>query len=326
MTRVAGLDDYQRVGPSYGDWSSLPDTEVVFYDDHLTDEDALVERLAEFDVVLAMRERTPFRRSLLARLPRLKLIVTAGLRNASIDMAAARELGITVCGAGNGATGSTAELTWALILGLLRHIPAEDARMRAGGWQHTIGLDLAGRTLGVLGLGRLGTRVAKVGLAFDMQVIAWSANLTAEQAAAVGVTRVEKDELFARSDVLSVHTVLSKRTRGLIGATELAMMKPTAYLVNTSRGPIIDGDALLKALHEGSIAGAALDVYDEEPLPPGHPLLTAPNTILSPHIGFVTDATYRGWYEGMVECIAAFLAGSPVRVLNAPATESGDDR
>jgi phosphoglycerate dehydrogenase-like enzyme len=163
-------------------------------------------------------------------------------------------------------------------------------------------------------------------LAFDMQVIAWSANLTAEQAAAVGVTRVEKDELFARSDVLSVHTVLSERTRGLIGATELAAMKPTAYLVNTSRGPIIDGDALLKALHDGVIAGAALDVYDEEPLPPGHALRTAPNTILSPHIGFVTDATYRGWYEGMVECTAAFLAGSPVRVLNAPVTESGDDR
>jgi phosphoglycerate dehydrogenase-like enzyme len=271
-----------------------------------------------------MRERTPFRESLLTRLPRLKLIVTAGKRNAAIDMDSAREQGIVVAGVGGGPSGSTAELTWALILAVVRHIPAEDARVRAGGWQHTVGTDLAGRTLGVLGLGRLGSQVATVGLAFGMDVIAWSANLTDERAAAVGATRVEKADLFARSDVLSVHTVLSDRTRGLIGAAEFAAMKPTAFLVNTSRGPIVDSDALLKALHDRQIAGAGLDVFDAEPLPAGHPLLQAPNTVLSPHIGFVTETTYRSWYTGMVEAISAFLAGEPVNVLNAP--ESGDTR
>jgi phosphoglycerate dehydrogenase-like enzyme len=284
----------------------------------------VAERLRDFDVVLAMRERTPFRQSLLFRLPQLKLIVTAGMRNASIDMDFARERGILVCGVGGGPAGATAELTWALILAAVRHIPAEDARVRTGGWQHTVGMDLDGKTLGVLGLGRLGSRVARIGLAFGMNVIAWSANLTDAAAADVGVTRVEKGELFARSDVLSVHTVLSGRTTGLVGAAEIATMKSTAYLVNTSRGPIIDLDALLKALHDGTIAGAALDVYEQEPLPAGHPLLTAPNTVLSPHIGYVTESTYRSWYTGMVDAVAAFLAGNPINTLNAP--ETGDNR
>jgi phosphoglycerate dehydrogenase-like enzyme len=323
VTRIAVLDDYQGAASSFADWSSLP-ADVVFFDTHLSNEDDVATRLTDFDVVAVMRERTPFRESLLTRLPRLKLIVTAGKRNAAIDMDSAREQGIVVAGVGGGPSGSTAELTWALILAVVRHIPAEDARVRAGGWQHTVGTDLAGRTLGVLGLGRLGSQVATVGLAFGMDVIAWSANLTDERAAAVGATRVEKADLFARSDVLSVHTVLSDRTRGLIGAAEFAAMKPTAFLVNTSRGPIVDSDALLKALHDRQIAGAGLDVFDAEPLPAGHPLLQAPNTVLSPHIGFVTETTYRSWYTGMVEAISAFLAGEPVNVLNAP--ESGDTR
>src|SRR5882757_7330440 len=313
--RIAVLDDYQQIAASYADWPSL-NADVEFFADHLSTEDDLVERLRDFDIVAAMRERTPFQEPLFARLPRLTLLATAGMRNASIDMAAARRHGVTVCGTEGGASGATAELTWALILALLRHIPQEDAAVRSGGWQHTVGLDLAGSTLGILGLGRLGTRVARVALAFDMNVIAWSANLTPERAAEVGVTRVDKDELFARSDVVSVNTVLSGRTRGLIGAKELALMKPTAYLVNTSRGPIVDQDALLKALHDGSIAGAGLDVFDVEPLPESHPLRTAPRTLLTPHIGYGTGQTYRDWYGQIVEDIAAFQVGAPIRVLN----------
>ncbi|REF35988.1 D-2-hydroxyacid dehydrogenase family protein [Thermasporomyces composti] len=314
-TRVAVLDDYQAVAESYADWGGLPDTEVRFFHDHLDDEDALVDRLVGFDVLVLMRERTPLRRSLLARLPKLRLAVTTGMRNASIDLEAAREYGVVVCGT-QGSAAATTELAWALILSLVRHIPAEDAAIRAGGWQHTVGTDLAGATLGLLGLGRLGRAMVPVARAFGMDVIAWSQNLTDQAAAEAGATRVDKDELFARSDVLSIHLVLSDRTRGLVGARELALMKPTAYLVNTSRGPIVDEQALLTALREGRIAGAGLDVFDREPLPTDHPLRQAPRTVLTPHIGFVTHRTYAQWYVGAVEAIAAFLAGRPINVLN----------
>jgi phosphoglycerate dehydrogenase-like enzyme len=315
VTRVAVLDDYQDVAESLADWASLPDgTEVVFFSYHLTDVDALVERLAEFDVVVLMRERTAFPRSLIARLPRLKLIVTAAMRNVAIDVDAARDHGVVVSGT-EGSGGATLDLTWGLILALLRHLPAEDAALRAGRWQTTLGVDLAGKTLGLLGLGRLGSGVARVGRAFGMEVIAWSEHLTAERAAEVGATRVERDELFSAADILSIHVVLSDRTRGLVGAKELAAMKPTAYLINTSRGPIVDETALIDALHARQIAGAGLDVYDVEPLPMTHPLRSAPHTVLTPHIGFVTRETYRQWYGGAVEDIAAFLSGKPIRVL-----------
>jgi phosphoglycerate dehydrogenase-like enzyme len=315
VTRVAVLDDYQDVAESLADWASLPDgTEVVFFSYHLTDVDVLVERLAEFDVVVLMRERTAFPRSLIARLPRLKLIVTAAMRNVAIDVDAARDHGVVVSGT-EGSGGATLDLTWGLILALLRHLPAEDAALRAGRWQTTLGVDLAGKTLGLLGLGRLGSGVARVGRAFGMEVIAWSEHLTAERAAEVGATRVDRDELFAAADILSIHVVLSDRTRGLVGAKELAAMKPTAYLINTSRGPIVDETALIDALHSRHIAGAGLDVYDVEPLPMTHPLRSAPHTVLTPHIGFVTRETYRQWYGGAVEDIAAFLSGKPIRVL-----------
>jgi phosphoglycerate dehydrogenase-like enzyme len=315
VTRVAVLDDYQDVAESLADWASLPDgTEVVFFSYHLTDVDALVERLAEFDVVVLMRERTAFPRSLIARLPRLKLIVTAAMRNVAIDVDAARDHGVVVSGT-EGSGGATLDLTWGLILALLRHLPAEDAALRAGRWQTALGVDLAGKTLGLLGLGRLGSGVARVGRAFGMEVIAWSEHLTAERAAEVGATRVERDELFSTADILSIHLVLSDRTRGLVGAKELAAMKPTAYLINTSRGPIVDETALIDALHARQIAGAGLDVYDVEPLPMTHPLRSAPHTVLTPHIGFVTRETYRQWYGGAVEDIAAFLSGKPIRVL-----------
>jgi phosphoglycerate dehydrogenase-like enzyme len=313
--RVAVLDDYQQIALAIGPWADLGDAvDVIAFDDHVDDDDALAERLAPFDVVVAMRERTPFTRARLERLPALRLLVTTGLDNASIDDGAARELGITVCGT-RGLPSHTAELTWGLILALLRSIPAEDRRVREGGWQHTIGPELAGHTLGLLGLGRLGTRVARVAQAFEMHTIAWSEHLDAERAAGRGVEAVGKDELFERSDVVTIHLRFGDRTRGLVGAAELARMRPTAYLVNTSRGPIVDEAALLEALRSGSIAGAALDVYDIEPLPPGHPLRSAPNTVLTPHIGYVTTGTYEVFFRDAVEDIAGFLRGEPVRVV-----------
>jgi phosphoglycerate dehydrogenase-like enzyme len=304
------------VARGFGPWESLgEDVQVTAFHDHVGGIEPLVERLAPFDVVVAMRERTPFPAELLARLPRLRLLVTTGMANASIDMAAAAAQGIVVSGTG-GLASPTAELTWGLILALLRHVGAEDARMRAGGWQETVGTELAGKTLGVIGLGRLGRRVAAVGRAFEMDVIAWSQNLQAEDARAVGVEPVPRDELLARADVVTIHLRLSDRTRGLLGAAELARMKPSAVLVNTSRGPIVDEPALLAALHDGTIGGAALDVYDTEPLPPEHPLRSAPNTVLTPHLGYVTTGTYERYFTEAVEDVAAFLRGAPVRVLN----------
>jgi phosphoglycerate dehydrogenase-like enzyme len=315
MHRIAVLDDYQSAAAGFADWSLVPGpVDVVEFADHLADEDALVDRLTPFEVVVAMRERTPFPRTLLERLPHLRLLVTTGRRNASIDVAAAAERGITVCGTGSHAAGPV-ELTWALILAVARQVPLEDASVRAGGWQETVGTDLAGATLGVLGLGRLGERVARIGQAFDMDVVAWSQNLTGQRAAEVGVRLVDRDELFATADVLTVHLVLSDRTRGLVGRDELERMKPSAILVNTSRGPIVDEAALLDALSSSRIAGAGLDVFDTEPLAPDHPLRSAPRTVLTPHLGYVTEKTYEIFFREAVEAVAAFLAGSPIRVL-----------
>ena len=317
MARVAVLDDYQNVARRMADWASLPaGTDVVVFSDHLSDAGAVAARLADFDAVVAMRERTPFPRTLLERLPKLKLLVTTGMRNASIDVAAATERKIVVCGTA-GLPYPTAELTWGLILALFRHIPAEDRATREGRWQISCGLGLNGKTLGVVGLGGLGSRVAKIGRAFEMNVIAWSQNLTAARAAEIGATLVTKDELLARSDVVSIHLVLSERTRKLFGARELAQMKPTACLINTSRGPIVDEAALLDALHGGRIGGAAIDVYDTEPLPAEHPLRSAPRTVVTPHIGYVTQATYDVFYRDAAEDVRAFIAGEPVRVIQA---------
>ncbi len=313
--RVAVLDDYQAVAEAVGPWDRLgEDTEVTFFHDHLAEEDALAARLEPFDVIVAMRERTPFPASLLARLPQLRLLVTTGMRNASIDVGAAQERGVSVCGTG-GITASTAELTWGLILAVCRHIPAEDANVRAGGWQVTVGTELEGRTLGVIGLGNLGSRVAAIGQAFGMNVVAWSENLDPDRARSLGVEPVTLPQLLARSDVVTIHLRLSDRTHGLIGAAELAAMPAHAVLVNTSRGPIVDEAALLAALREGRLAGAGLDVFDVEPLPPDHPLRHAPRTVLTPHLGYVTEGTYRRFYSDAVENIAAFDAGTPVRVI-----------
>lgn len=316
MVRVAVLDDYQNVARKMTDWSVLPaDVEVEVFQDHLTDQAAVAERLKNFDIVMAMRERTPFPRALLEQLPRLRLLTTTGMRNAAIDMQAAADCHVLVCGTG-GILYPTAELTWGLILSLLRHIPDEDQATRAGRWQVSLGLGLHGKTLGLMGLGRLGSEVARVGNAFQMDVIAWSQNLTAERAAERGATLVSKDELLARADILSIHLVLSARSRGLIGHRELNRMKPTAYVINTSRGPIVDEAALIAALRNGTIAGAGLDVFDEEPLPLDHPLRRTAHTVITPHIGYVTEETYRVFFAETVENIQAFLKGAPVRVLN----------
>jgi phosphoglycerate dehydrogenase-like enzyme len=315
MLRIAVLDDYQSVAADYCDWSQLPEpAEVVEFHDVVADPDALVARLRSFDVVIAMRERTRFPREVLERLPDLRLLVTTGMKNKSIDIEAATELGITVCGTGAHAT-ATQELAWALILATLRHIPQEDASVRAGGWQQTIGGDLAGNTLGVIGLGRIGAPVARIGAAFGMDVVAWSENLTDERAAEVGVRRVGKDELFATADVVTVHLLWSKRTRGLIGADDFARMKPTAIFVNTSRGPIVEEAALVDVLRSGRIAGAGIDVYDQEPLPRDHPLRELRRAVLTPHLGYVTRASYGVYYREAVEDVAAWISGEPVRVL-----------
>jgi phosphoglycerate dehydrogenase-like enzyme len=314
--RVAVLDDYQRVALRSGRWEELGETvQVAAFCDHLYDDDAVVEQLEPFEVVVTMRERTPFPRTRLERLPRLRLLVTTGMANAAIELDAARELGITVAGTG-GLLTPTVELTWGLILAVTRNIATEDQRIRSGDWQKSIGPGLAGRTLGVAGLGRIGRRVAAIAPAFEMNVIAWSPNLQADTASALGLEAVHKDALFERADVVTVHLVLSDRTRGLIDASDLARMKPSAYLVNTSRGPIVDERALLDALREGRIAGAALDVFDTEPLPPEHALRTAPNTVLTPHIGFVSTENYEIFFRDVVENIAAFLDGTPLRILN----------
>jgi phosphoglycerate dehydrogenase-like enzyme len=312
MFRVAVLDDYQRVALEMADWKILePEGEVQAFADNLVDVPRLAERLHTFDAVVLMRERTPFPRALLDRLPNLRLIVTAGMRNAAIDVAAATEKGVLVAGTDMLAY-PTVELTWGLIIGLLRHIPLEAGKMRKGAWQTTLGRGLHGKTLGVLGLGRLGAQVAAVGKAFGMDVTAWSQNLTAERATAAGARLVSREALFAEAEVVTIHLVLSDRTRGLVSAADLSRMKPTAYLVNTSRGPIVDTKALLECLRARRIAGAALDVFDREPLPADDPLRGLDNVVLTPHLGYVLEENYRLLYPQAVEAIRAFMVGKPV--------------
>ncbi|WP_328338857.1 D-2-hydroxyacid dehydrogenase family protein [Streptomyces violaceus] len=315
--RCAVLDDFQRVATEVADWSPLADdVEVVSFGTHLDGEDALAAALADFDIVVTLRERVPFPGSLIARLPRLKLIVASGMRNSVIDYAAAEEHGVTVCGTASSST-PPVELTWALLLGLARGIVEESNALRSGGpWQSTVGADLHGRRLGLLGLGKIGSRVARVGLAFGMHVSAWSQNLTKERADEIGVELApSREDLLASSDFVSVHLALSDRTRGLLGPAELALLKPTAYLVNTSRAAIVDRAALLAALREGRIAGAGVDVFDIEPLPADHPMRTAPRLLATPHLGYVSHANYTTYYGQAVENIRAFLAGAPVRQL-----------
>jgi phosphoglycerate dehydrogenase-like enzyme len=316
MASIALIDDYQNVALHMADWSRLTAAHrITAFNQRIGGVDALASALADFDVIGIMRERTPFQRALIEKLPNLKLLVTTGKRNASIDLEAAREHGITVCGTGGGGL-STAELAIALMLAFARHLRQEFQTMRPGGaWQTTLGFDLEGKTLGILGLGNLGARVGKIGAAMGMKPIAWSENLTEERARAQAAERVSKDELFRRADVLSIHSVLSARTRGLVGARELALMKPTALLVNTSRGPIVEEGALLAALRENRIAGYAADTFDVEPMPADHPLRSEPRALLTPHLGYVTAETYRGFYGGMVACIEAWLAGNPTGVL-----------
>jgi phosphoglycerate dehydrogenase-like enzyme len=313
---VTILDDYQQVAQSSADWSTVTrHYRVDVLAQHISDPDELVQRLADSEVVVLMRERTPFPESLLSRLPALRLLVTTGMHNAAVDLAAAGRLGITVCGT-TGSGNAVPELTIGMIIALTRNFAREDAAVRAGGWQHTIGPGLAGLTLGIIGLGRLGIPVAALGRALGMSVIAWSPNLTQERAEPHGVRAVSKADLFQDADVITIHLPLSDRSRGLIGAEDLALMKPSAYIVNTSRGPILDEPALVDALRRQRIAGAGLDVYDVEPLPADHPLRSLPNTLLLPHIGYVTSDVYRTWFGQVVEDIDAWSAGRPVRTLS----------
>lgn len=325
--KVAILDDYQGVAPELADWNSLPNGIAVdFFTDHLDDADALAARLAGYDIIMGMRERTPFPGSLLERLPNLRCLITTGARNASFDLDAATALGIAVCGTPGAGEGPT-ELTWGLIIGLLRRIYDEQrAARQQGKWGIHIGTGLQGKTLALLGLGHIGSRVARVARAFDMRVIAWSQNLTPERAAECGAALVDKDTLFAEGDVVSVHVRLSDRTHGLVGAREIGLMQPSSILVNISRGPIVDEAALVDALQRNSIAGAALDTFDIEPLPAGHPFLTLDNVLATPHIGYVTDDGYRAFYAGVVENIRAFAAGEPVRVINPDVLSSSNLR
>jgi phosphoglycerate dehydrogenase-like enzyme len=314
--RCAVLDDYQNVALSMADWSKVTgDIDVHVFTTHLGSAEAVVAALQGFDIVCAMRERTAFSRAVIERLPDLKLLITTGMRNASIDLDAAKERGVIVCGTsafGNG----TAAIATGLMLDLARRIGYENARLKAGAfWQTTVGLDLEGMTLALLGFGKLGTHMAEIGRAFKMDVIAWSQNLTAETCNKAGVAYVRRDDLFRRADFLSVHVQLSDRTRGLIGAEEIAAMKPTAFLINTSRGPIVDEAALLNALREKQIAGAGLDVFDVEPLPLNHPFRTLDNVVLTPHLGYVTVQNYRTFFAGIVDDIRGFLDGKPLRAL-----------
>jgi phosphoglycerate dehydrogenase-like enzyme len=317
LSRLAILDDYQGVARALGPWERLPDgLRIEVFRDTVSDPDALAERLRPFDALVIMRERTPFPRALIERLPNIRLLVTTGMRNRSVDVAACAEAGVTVCGT-PGFGNPTVDLTWGLILSLARRIPEQERALREGRWQVALGTGLEGKTLGVLGLGNLGARVARVGAALGMRLVAWSPNLTDARAAEVGATKVDKAALMAEADVLTLHVVLSDRSRGIVGADDIARMKPGAVIVNTSRGPLIDQPALVAALKEGRIAGAGLDVYDQEPLPPEHPILSAPNTVLTPHLGYVTEENYRVYFQGAVEAVEGYLKGNPVRVLRA---------
>ncbi|MEK8130350.1 D-2-hydroxyacid dehydrogenase family protein [Paenibacillus filicis] len=315
--QCAILDDYQDAALRLADWSVLADqVEVRAFHHHIEQQEALIQAIGDCEIVVIMRERTPFPASLINRLDKLKLLITSGMRNASIDLAAAKARGIVVCGTGSRPE-PPVELTWALILGLARHIMPENVSLRQNGpWQSTIGTDLAGSTLGLLGLGKIGSRMARIGQAFGMKTIAWSQNLTREQAEASGAQlAASKEELLAVSDFVSIHLVLSERTRGLIGEAELARMKPSAYLINTSRAAIVDQEALVRALESGGIAGAGLDVFELEPLPESHVLRTLPQVLATPHTGYVTEGNYRIYFQEAVEDIQAYLSGAPIRQL-----------
>jgi phosphoglycerate dehydrogenase-like enzyme len=305
--KVAILDDYQNVALSMADWSGVTArAEVTVFTDHVAKPDAIVERLGAFDVICVMRERTPLSRDVIERLPQLKLIASTGPRNIAIDMAAAEERGVRVTGTGYRST-PTIEMTWTLILASGRHLVEESDSVRAGGWQSSIGQELDGRVLGVLGLGNVGGPVARIGLAFGMKVITWSQNLTPQAAAAAGATLVTKEELFRQADIVTIHLILSDRTRNLVGAAELALMKPTARLINTSRGPIVDERALIQSLRARAIAGAAVDVFDTEPLPAEHPFRSLENVLATPHVGYVAEDLYRTFYGDAAAAITAWL-------------------
>lgn len=314
--RCAILDDYQNVVLKVADWSALKGkVDFQVFNAHLGTADKVVAALKDFEIIVAMRERTAFPRAVIDALPELKLLITSGMRNASIDLDAAKARGIVVCGT-PGFGNATAAIATGLMLELARRVGYENARLKAGAvWQSTIGLDLEGLTLALLGLGKLGTRMAEIGRALKMHVIAWSQNLTPEKCREAGAEYVSGDELFRRADFLSIHVQLSSRTRGLIGAGQFALMKKSSYLINTSRGPIVDEGALLAALRDKRIAGAGLDVFDVEPLPVDHPLRKLDNVVLTPHLGYVASQNYRAYFAGMVEDIRAFLDGKPVRVL-----------
>jgi len=313
MMHVALLDDYQGVALRLADWKSLhPDAQIEAFPEHIADLDTLAKRLHTFECLVLMRERTPLKRPLIEKLPNLKLVITTGMHNASVDHVALAERGIVYCGT-EGLGHSTAELTWGLILCLLRNIPREDRAIRQGRWQTAMGYSAKGKTLGIIGVGRLGTLVAGYGKAFGLEVIAWSRSLTDARAAELGAKRVTKDELFERADIVTIHVPLNDSTRGLVGPAELARMKPTAYLVNTSRGPIVEEAALLAALKGRRIAGAAIDVYDREPVPKDHPFLELDNVVLTPHLGYVIEEALRINYGNAVENVRAFLDGKPIR-------------
>jgi len=313
--RIAILDDYQNKALTGADWSLISEhTGIVVFTDHIFEEDAIVKRLQDFEIICAMRERTPFTRSLIERLPKLKLIISSGMRNRGIDVEAAKNNNIVVCGTMSVGK-PTAELAWGLILALARKIPTEDSNVRAGGWQQSIGEGLIGKTLGIAGLGNLGSRMAKIAQAFEMNVIAWSQNLTQEDCDDFGVKLVSKKKLMVHSDFLTIHLILSERTRGVFGAKDLGHMKSSAYIINTARGPIIDEDALINALKNKTIAGAGLDVFSVEPLPADHPFRDLKNTVVTPHLGYVEEKNYRAYFSGYVEAIDAFLKGKPKNFL-----------
>jgi len=317
MLNVAILDDYQNSALEMANWGKLSGkAKITVFNDHVHDREVLIKRLRKFQLICAMRERTPFPKEVLESLPDLKLLVTTGMRNASIDIMASSELGISVSGT-EGLPYPTAELTWALILALARNITVEHQSVKEGIWQKEVGVGLKGKTLGIIGLGNLGSQVAMYGNAFGMKVIAWSQNLTSDLAKEKGAKYVSLDTLMSESDFVSIHTVLSPRTEGLIDGSKLKLMKKTSYLVNTSRGPIVDEHALIKILRDEAIAGAGLDVFDLEPMECDHPLILSDRTVITPHIGYVTRETYKIFYEQSLECVSEFLSGTPVRIINS---------
>jgi phosphoglycerate dehydrogenase-like enzyme len=316
LMKIAILDDYQNVALKMADWPNLPkDVKITVFNDHVAGLEATTKRLSDFEIICSMRERTSFQKEQLERLPKLQLLATTAMHNAAIDLQVATQLGIVVSGTSSSLP-TTGELAWGLILSVMRQIPQEDAAVRQGKWETTLGNSLSGNTLGVVGLGRVGSQMARVGIAFGMKVIAWSQNLTPERAKQCGAELVTRDDLFKRADVVTLHVRLSDRTLGLVTARELGLMKPTAYLVNTSRGPVVDENALIKALQKNTIAGAGIDVFEPEPLPKSHPFMKMHNVVMTPHLGYVCKETYEAWYPENLEDIKAFLAGKPVRVLN----------